>query len=454
MKTSNAAVALAAACLATVAVAAEKPVIAKVCTNCHKPQEGSLRGYFDNVAFKSKSIQLRLDDAVEIVTFDPAALEVLDGTRKEPAEYLRQVKKSHEIRIAYVEKDGHKVATAVSLKQPMRVPPEMLITTAELEKLVAQGPEKGAYTLIDSRPPPRFQEGFIPTATNLPFPAFDKLVDKLPADKARLLIFYCQGATCSMSPKSAEKAKALGYTNLRVYHEGMPIWSKTHHSLLAPQHLKEAWVDKEIPLVLLDVRPAAEAEAGFIAGAVSLPLAAVGKGAKGLPPPDKKAPVLVYDGGKGTDAEQAAARIIASGQSNVKVLAGGLDAWKAAGYPVATGKLAKKIAWAPKPRPGEIAWDEFTKLAKKTPADVLILDVRNDDEAQSGMIHGAKQIPAEDLEKRIAELPQEKRIVAYCNTGVRAEMAFHTLKGKGYTKLAFLNAIVDIDNKGRFKLSK
>jgi len=446
--------ALGAALLATAASAAEKPVIAKICTNCHQPQAGSLRGYFDNVAFKSKSIQLRMDDTVEIVAFDPATLEVLEGTRKEPAEYLRQVKKQHEIRIAYAEKDGHKVATAVSLKQPMKVPAEMIMTTAELEKLVAAGPEKGSYTLIDSRPPPRFQEGFIPTAGNLPYPSFDKLVDKLPADKGRLLIFYCAGPTCSMSPKSADKAKALGYTNVRVYHEGMPAWSKGHHSLLAAPHLKEAWFDKEIPVVLLDVRQAAEAEAGFIQGAVTMPLGSLAKGMKALPPADKKPPLIVYDGGNGGDAEQAAAKIIAAGHSNVKVLAGGFESWKAAGYPVASGKLGAKIAWAPKPRPGEIAWDAFASLAKRIPTDTIILDVRNDDEAQSGMIHGAKQIPAEDLEKRLADLPREKRIVAHCSTGVRGEMAYHLLKEKGYEKVAFLNANVAIDNRGKFTLSK
>jgi rhodanese-related sulfurtransferase len=136
------------------------------------------------------------------------------------------------------------------------------------------------------------------------------------------------------------------------------------------------------------------------------------------------------------------------------VLTGGLEAWKAAGYPLATGKLGTQIAWAPKPRPGEIAWDEFTKLASKIPADTIILDVRNDDEAQSGMIHGAKQIPAEDIEKRLAELPREKRIVAHCSTGVRGEMAYHALREKGYEKVAFLNANVAIDNKGKFTLSK
>ena len=51
---------------------------------------------------------------------------------------------------------------------------------------MALGPEKGDYTLIDSRPLPRVQEGTIPTAINLPYPAWDKFVDRLPKDKNRL----------------------------------------------------------------------------------------------------------------------------------------------------------------------------------------------------------------------------------------------------------------------------
>ncbi len=32
----------------------------------------------------------------------------------------------------------------------------------------------------------------------------------------------------------------------------------------------------------------------------------------------------------------------------------------------------------------------------------------------------------------MGELPKDKRIVAHCSTGVRAEMAYHKLKEKGY----------------------
>ena len=77
------------AALAVGPVAAQAPApkatSPKVCMNCHQPMAGSIRGYFDNVAFKSKSIQLAIDDAKEIVRFDPKTLKVIDaGTPKKP----------------------------------------------------------------------------------------------------------------------------------------------------------------------------------------------------------------------------------------------------------------------------------------------------------------------------------------------------------------------------------
>ena len=63
---------------------------------------------------------------------------------------------------------------------------------------------------------------------------------------------------------------------------------------------------------------------------------------------------------------------------------------------------------------------------------MLILDVRNADEANAGMIKGAMLIPDEELASRIAELPKDKRIITHCSTGVRAEMAYHKLKQAGY----------------------
>jgi rhodanese-related sulfurtransferase len=256
-----------------------------------------------------------------------------------------------------------------------------------------------------------------------------------------------------MSPNSARKAEQLGYTNVKVYHEGMPEWSKRNHTVLTVQYLKEAWIDKDIPHVLLDLRPASAAQTGFIKGAVSLPAGNVEKSFSKLPAKDLKPPVIVYSGTSGDDAVSAAKAINAAGYKNVKVLSGGFDAWKAAAYAVTAGAPAVDIVYVPKPRPGELSIEAFTAIAKATPADALILDVRNRDEGNAGMIKGAMLIPDEELLDRFAEIPKDKKIVTHCSTGVRAEMAYHKLKEKGYN-VQFLNAKADIDKDGNFKIEK
>jgi hypothetical protein len=172
-----------------------KPTIAKICSNCHQPQEGSLRGNFDSVAYKTQSIQIKIDEATEILRFDKATLKVVNVKGENTEEPLRDIKKGKEVRIEYTEKDGKKFATLVVAKPAIKVAPEKQMTTADVEKLVAQGPEKGKYLLIDARPAPRFMEGAIPTAINIPFPAFEKMADKLPKDKNALIVYYCAGFT-------------------------------------------------------------------------------------------------------------------------------------------------------------------------------------------------------------------------------------------------------------------
>ena len=174
-----------------------KPTMAKNCANCHTPAAGSLRGNFDNVAYKTQSIQIKIDEATEVLRFNKDTLKVLNvqPDPANPSEPLRALKKGKEIRVEYTEKDGKKIATLVAAKTPIKVAPEKLIGTADMEKLVAQGPEKGKYLLIDARPAPRFMDGAIPTAINIPFPAFEKMADKLPKDKNALVVYYCAGVT-------------------------------------------------------------------------------------------------------------------------------------------------------------------------------------------------------------------------------------------------------------------
>jgi rhodanese-related sulfurtransferase len=430
---------------------APKPTQPPICNTCHQP-DASVRGYFDNVAFKSSSIQLNLGAATEIVKFDAKTLKVLDAGDAKKVEHLREVKKGHEARVEFVEKDGVKTASLISFKGPIKIAQEKLIHYPAVAKLVAAGPEKGNYALIDSRPLPRFQEGTIPTAVNLPYPAFDKFLDRLPKEKDKLVVFFCQGITCMMSPNSLRRAEAMGYTNARVYREGWPEWTQKSWGVISPQFVKEAFLDKGIPHVMIDARQAGEAQrSGFIPGAVQLPADKVKGALKGFPDKKLKAPIMVYDGTGKDEAVKAAMAIVRAGYENVLVVTGGLAAWQGAGYALVTGTPAMKVAYAPKPRPGSLPADEFRKIAANTPADTLILDVRNQDEGNAGMIKGAMLIPDEEIVARLGEIPKDKRIVTHCSTGIRAEMAYHKLKEKGY-KVAFLNADIEIAKDGKFKI--
>jgi len=436
------------------AAPAGKPSQPAFCANCHKSEAGRVAGYFDSVAFKSQSIQLDVGAASpEILRFDPKTLKVIDAGDEKNPEHLRDVKKRHETAVYFVERDGAKVVTEIRFKGPIKIAPAKLIDYSAVAKLVEQGPEKGKYTLVDSRPLPRFQEGAIPSAIHIPFIGFDKFADRLPKDKSQLVIFYCGGLTCTLSPNSLRKAEGMGYTNVRVYREGMPEWQSRNFAVLTPEFLKTAYIDKDIPHVLIDARSADDAKAGHIKGAVSVPPTQLKPVLKKLPDVKLKAPIVVYDGRGGEQAIAAAKAIVAAGQPNVLVVNGGLIGWQAAGYAIDAGlPAATQIAYTPKPRAGSIAAADFTKLAKSTPPDVLILDVRNPDEANAGMIKGALLIPDEELVGRIAELPKGKRIVTHCATGIRAEMAYHKLKDAGYNA-AFLNANIDIGKDGNFKLT-
>jgi rhodanese-related sulfurtransferase len=436
------------------APAKAKPLQPAMCAACHTLEINQMGGYFESAAFKSQAMQLDVGAAApQILRFDPNALKVIDaGTAKTP-EYLRDAKKRHEVQVTFVEKDGVKVASEIRFKGPVKIDPANLIDYAGVAKLVAEGPDKTTYTLIDSRPLVRFQEGAIPTAIHLPFIGFDKFADRLPKDKNQLVVFYCGGITCTLSPNSLKKAKLLGYTNLRVYREGQPEWATRNYQVTTPTFVKAAYVDRDIPHVMIDARTTEDAASGHIKGAVSVPAGQEKAVLKSLPPAKLNAPLIVYDGRGGDQAVAVAQALVKAGQQNVLVLNGGMIGWQAAAYPIESGTPAQtKIAYAPKPRAGSIPMTEFTTLARNTPADVLILDVRNADEASAGMIKGALLIPDEELQARMGEVPKGKRIVTHCLTGIRAEMAYHKLKEAGYNA-AFLNNEIEVAKDGSFKIT-
>ena len=162
---------------------------------------------------------------------------------------------------------------------------------------------------------------------------------------------------------------------------------------------------------------------------------------------------MVYDVDNSTAAMEVASAITKAGYPIVTVITGGFDGWKAARAPVATGPLNTDGRLRAEAAPGLHRRRRVQEVRREAmPADVVILDVRNTDEANAGMIKGAILIPDEELAARMGELPKDKRIVAHCSTGVRAEMAYHKLKDAGY-KVGFVYAELDIAKNGAVKLT-
>jgi hypothetical protein len=145
-----------------------------------------LTGTFKSRSNKAKSIQVKIDGRMELVKYTPE-------TTVENVPDIKSLKEPMPLRVHYKKVGTDLVATEIVVKPKMEVPKEQLVEVGELSKLVAMGPEKGGYTLVDSRPGIKFNAGHIPTAISIPFPKMKASKDKLPKDKNKLLIFYCEG---------------------------------------------------------------------------------------------------------------------------------------------------------------------------------------------------------------------------------------------------------------------
>lgn len=194
---------------------------------------------------------------------------------------------------------------------------------------------------------------------------------------------------------------------------------------------------------------------GHIPKAVALPEGGI-DALKDQFPKYKGAAVILYNQDGNVDSAKDDVKKIAGwGYTNVTVLTGGFQGWEKAGKTVAQGPAASQIAYVRKLLPGEFDVEAFKELVKKPSRNVLILDVRNASEAQQDALPNTKNIPLEELEQRLADLPKGAEVVIHCATGARSEMAYNVLKKLGYdAKYVKANVDFDKEKKGEYKISE
>ena len=83
----------------------------------------------------------------------------------------------------------------------------------------------------------------------------------------------------------------------------------------------------------------------------------------------------------------------------------------------------------------------------------FMLDVREPEEMADGVIPGSVNIPMDDVEHRLHELPADREIVVICHMGLRSAYVARRLKALGYDRVTNLSGGVHGWLEGRSKRS-
>jgi rhodanese-related sulfurtransferase len=316
----------------------------------------------------------------------------------------------------------------------------------------AKVPMQEDVMIIDSRPfKPKYVKGHIPMAVSIPNTQFDKLTHLLPENKDALLIFYCGGLKCPLSHKSAFKAEALGYTNVKVFAKGYPGWLEVpgNYASVSVEWVK-AQIDKQADMVVIDSRPKRKKyDKGHIPGAVSIPTTQFDSMTAELPQ-EKDKPLVFYCGGlKCKLSHKGARKAIALGYTNVKVFSTGYPSWKA--YVGQSGQAANIKAGEEE---GSIEIAAFETIMKDNPDSIYLVDVRDADEFVLGSFQGAVNIPVENLEARIESLPADKPVVFVCSTGARSGESYYMVQDlrPELKNVYYLEAEITFSQDGSYKI--
>jgi len=451
MRVSGLVISLAIAATLVVAVSAgagsSKTRVAGICAECHKEEVNVIRGLIKAGTQGDDTFSVQVGGDVWSVKYDK-------NTKLKKLNSIKQLGNDEAVRVKFKDDGSTVYAEEISYKPTLGfISPEMVIEIDELATILKKDPQSANYALFDVRGIADFQEGHVPGAVALPFYRLNHFKDRLPKDKNTLIITYCNGYGCGMSPHFFRIVKEVyGYKNMKFLSAGFPTWQQTGHPALTEPEFLKFMMDKGGSYVLVDLRSTDKALNEHIKNAVNFPMTKLEELYQALPSDKKKTRIIFYSDNM-ADAELAHRTIRVNGFDNGYVLNGGIAAWKSKGYPVEHNALLSKIEYKDKPLPGTLRVDEFEAIVKNMPSDKIVLDVRSAGEVVKSRIPGVINIPIDTLDMRWSELPKDKEIIAHCQAGNRARMAYEVLADKGYN-VRYLNANFKWNEDGTYKATE
>jgi rhodanese-related sulfurtransferase len=158
------------------------------------------------------------------------------------------------------------------------------VSTEQLRGILA---DKSAV-VVDSRPSREFAISHIPGAVNVapkpgaPMSAYVSDVAEigrlLEGKKETPLVLYCNGPYCGKSKRLAEELLAAGYTNVRRYQLGIPVWRALGGLTEIERDGLRHVVANDRTTVLIDARAADVFRNGTLPSARSIPRSGVLEG--------------------------------------------------------------------------------------------------------------------------------------------------------------------------------
>ena len=223
------------------------------------------------------------------------------------------------------------------------------VSTEELRGILA---EKSA-TVFDARPFKEYAISHIPGAVNVsakpgvPISLYVSDVAEIgrvvKGNQAAPIVLYCNGPSCGKSKRLAAELLDAGYTNVRRYQLGIPVWRALGGlTQIEPEGLRHV-IENDRTAVFIDAREAAEFKADGIAQARNIPRSGLKPGkdvgeikaAKDdgrLPMEDHNTRIIVF--GKTAEQAKAVAEAIAKEAfHNVSFFDAGFEQFKSALQP-------------------------------------------------------------------------------------------------------------------------
>ena len=190
-----------------------------------------------------------------------------------------------------------------TLEELNQLTPE--ISTEELRRIL----ESNSETVLDVRSAAEYAIAHIPGSINV----YEKEIERvrqLFSDKAAPFILYCNGPFCGKSKRLSEQLVKLGYTKVRRYQLGLPVWRALGNTVQTDLEGFRYVFAKDKTAVYVDARSTLDFQKETLPGAVNIQQREAEKANEDgrLPYRDKGTRVIVF-ANSAADARRVAEEI-------------------------------------------------------------------------------------------------------------------------------------------------